>query len=137
MKYLALFILPKEGKSSVGVVFPDIPDCYTSGENIDHAYKMAIEILNIRLDDIRRAGKPLPKPRNIGQIKDEWQDWNEWTDDEEYAFAFVSYVPTGKPSKYTVYMNDDLMSRIDEVTNNRSAFLSKAAEMLLDYNQAE
>lgn len=134
MKYSVLFVLPKEEGNSVGVVFPDIPDCYTSGENIDHAYKMAAEILRIRLDEMKAAGKPLPKPRNIDQIKKEWPEWKEWTDGEEVMFAYVSYIPTGKPSKYTIYLSSALMARIDEVTDNRSAFLSKAAEMLLNYN---
>lgn len=136
MKYSALFILPKKGESSVGVVFPDIPDCYTSGEDIDHAYKMAMEILDIRLSEMKAAGKPLPKPSTIEQIKTKWKGWKEWTDGEDYAFIFVPYIPTGKPSKYTVYINSALMARIDEVTDNRSAFLSKAAEMLLSSTSA-
>ncbi len=131
MQYPALYILPKKGETAVGVVFPDIPDCYTSGENIDHAYRMAAEILQIRIDEMKAAGETVPAPRTPEQIKTGWKGWKEWTDGEEYAFVYVPYVPESKPRKYSLYLDSTLMARVDAVTDNRSAFFAKAAERML------
>ena len=135
MKYLALFeFVP--GEEGFIVLFPDIPFGWTTGRNFDEAYKRAVEVLDIKLSDMEIEGQEIPSPRTLEQIQKEWEDWAEWEKDGNFLIVPVPYIPAAKPAKYSIYMDKSLMARIDEVTDNRSAFLSKAAEMLLDYHPA-
>lgn len=131
LKYIALFETDEKA-DGVGVIFPDIPECISSGKNYEEAFKNAHEILAYILDEKKAAGEKLPKPRSMEQIMKTWEDWKEWKENYNFTASYVSYLPVAKPKKYTVYIDSALMERIDEVTDNRSAFLSKAAELLLN-----
>ena len=129
--YIALFETDKEVKT-LGVVFPDLPGFITTGDNFDDAYKHAQELLQIASVEYAKDGKALPNPRTLEEIKSTWEDWDEWKNNYTFEVVRVHYCPVGKPLKYTVYLDSDLVARIDSVTNNRSLFLSKAAEKMLN-----
>ncbi len=133
LKYIALFETDEE-VDDIGVIFPDVPGCFASGKNYAEAFRNAHEALAAHLDWLKREGESIPEPRSFEKIKREWEDWKDWEKGGNFMVVPISYIPESKPSKYTVYMNSALMAKIDEVTDNRSAFLSKAAEMLLDYD---
>lgn len=130
-KYIALFETDPEA-DGVGVVFPDIPGCVSSGKNYEEAYRNAHEILAFFLEDLEAAGKKAPTPRTLEQIKSEWEDWTEWEKKYSFVTGFVTYYPTCKPKKYTLYLDSALMARVDEVSKNRSAFFTEAIRSLLD-----
>lgn len=51
------------------VNFPDLEGCYTDGETIEEAYKMAEDVLNLVLWDMEEDKKEIPKPSNPKEIK--------------------------------------------------------------------
>jgi metal-responsive CopG/Arc/MetJ family transcriptional regulator len=48
-----------------------------------------------------------------------------------YIIALIGLIPNHETRKYTISMDSSLMARIDGVTKNRSALLTKAAEEYL------
>ena len=61
-------IFKKEENGLYAIDFPDIPQCYTSGENEADGFIMAVDILNIRLYEIEKSGEMLPKPSKLEDI---------------------------------------------------------------------
>lgn len=58
MQYVALFEKEKKG---FGVVFPDLPECTTFGENLDEAVDQAHEALALYLEYMIQKGHSLPE----------------------------------------------------------------------------
>jgi len=56
--YYAGFIPGENGK--VSVIFPDVPGCATWGENMEHAFAMAVDALAGHLECMAETGKPSP-----------------------------------------------------------------------------
>lgn len=131
VKYIALYELGDKD-TNVGVVFPDFPGCVSMGDDYDEAVRMAHEALAAQIETLELDGEPIPTPRTLEQIKAEWEDWEEWEKDGNFIVGTVSYYPIKKPCKYMIYMDAALMARVDEVTKNRSAFLSEAVKAMLD-----
>lgn len=127
LKYVALFEYV-DGEEGFGVVFPDLPGCVSAGNTYENAYRNAHEALAMYAEEC----KELPKPRTLEQIKAEWRDWPEWEKDYKFLVGMVGLVPASQPKKYTLYLDAALMARIDEVSKNRSAFLSEAAKAALE-----
>ncbi len=130
-KYIALYELGDE-ETSVGVVFPDLPGCISMGDNYDEAVQMAHEALSAHIEALLADGEPIPAPRTLEQIRAEWEDWKDWEREGNFIVGTVSVFPKLKPKKCTLYLDSDLLDRIDEVCKNRSAFISGAAQAALD-----
>ena len=128
-EYIALFEYDDEAEV-FGVVFPDLPGCFSAGKDFDDAYKNAHEALSLYAED----EPDLPSPRTLEQIKSEWKDWGEW--EREYNFyltkiALYPIKPTTK--KFNISLDERLVRRIDRITSNRSAFIANAVEKMLNY----
>ena len=131
-KYIALFEY-EEGKNGYSVVFPDLPGCFSAGDDFDETYRMAHEALAFHLEGLALEGMPIPKPRTLEKIKLEWEEWEEW--EKEYPFLVVPitvFPATEKSVRVNVMIPEITLHRIDAVSKNRSAFLANAAERLLD-----
>ena len=131
-KYIALFEY-EEGKDGYGVVFPDLPGCFSAGDDYDDAYRMAHEALAFHLEGLALEGMPIPEPRALEKIKNEWEDWEKW--EKEYPFLVVPiavFPATEKSVRVNVMLPEGTLRRIDAVSKNRSAFLANAAELLLN-----
>lgn len=61
------FFLDEE--EQVSVVFPDLPGCVTTGEDFDHALKMAEEALGGHLFCMDQAGETIPEPTPVRKLK--------------------------------------------------------------------
>lgn len=57
--YPAVFHRAEEG--GFWVIFPDIPECMTQGDDMQQAYEMATEALGLSLTTMEEAGEGLPK----------------------------------------------------------------------------
>ena len=126
-EYLALFEYDEKAEG-FGVVFPDLPGCFSSGNDFDEAFRMAHEALSLYAED-----KPdLPHPRTFEQIKSEWEDWLEWEKDYQFYLVKIALYPL-KPitKKFNISLDERLVRKIDRVTNNRSAFIAEAIEQML------
>lgn len=130
MEYIALFEY-EQGKKGYSVLFPDIPGCYSAGDDYKEAYRMAHEALASHIKWMKEDGDEIPQPRTVEQIKSEWEDWEEWEKNSNFLVVPIAYLPVTKPKKYSIYMDRSLMEKIDSITDNRSAFITKAAEMAL------
>ena len=54
---------------AVGVWFPDLPGCTSAGDDIDEALRNAPEALELFAESCDRAGKSLPRPRTLTELK--------------------------------------------------------------------
>ena len=129
-KYIALFEY-EEGKNGFGVVFPDVPGCFSAGDTYEEAYRMAHEALAFHLAD----EKKLPKSRTLEQIKETWEDWQEWENNYKFMPVPITLIPAGKKSKrINIMIPEALLSQVDSITKNRSEFITKAVEKVLGVN---
>ncbi len=58
-------IVHKDEDSAVGVVFPDLPGCFSAGDTYDKAIANAHVALRLYAEAERSAGRRLPKPRTF------------------------------------------------------------------------
>jgi predicted RNase H-like HicB family nuclease len=58
-------IVHKDGDSAVGVVFPDLPGCFSAGDTYDKAIANAHIALRAYAEAEQEAGRRLPKPRSF------------------------------------------------------------------------
>jgi len=126
-EYLALFEYDKETEA-FGVVFPDLPGCFSAGTDFEDAFRMAHEALSLYAED----NPDMPSPRSLEQIKSEWEDWAEWENEYSFYLAKIALYPI-KPvtKKFNISLDERLVRKIDRVTNNRSAFIAGAVEKML------
>lgn len=61
-KYLYQAVFAKEENGQYSVNFPDIPQCYTCGDDLADAYDAAQDVLCLRLYDMEEAGDVIPAP---------------------------------------------------------------------------
>jgi predicted RNase H-like HicB family nuclease len=123
-KYIALV---EEDNDNFGVVFPDLPGIISAGTSFDDAVKNAHEILAYYAQTAE-----MPKPRNLEQIEKTWEDWQEWKDNYHFVVTYISVIPvTTKTRRINIVMNEELLTRLDRVTKNRSEFISKVVERAL------
>lgn len=51
------------------ISFPDLPNCYTSGETLEEAYEMAEDVLNMVLCGMERDKEEIPVPTSISAVQ--------------------------------------------------------------------
>ena len=65
MVYAALF---RPDEEYYNVTFPDIPDCFTYGDDLAHAIEMATEVLGLYLSVLLDDEDDIPTPTPIDQL---------------------------------------------------------------------
>jgi predicted RNase H-like HicB family nuclease len=58
-------IVHKDEDSAVGVVFPDLPGCFSAGDTFDKAIANAHVALQLYAEAELHAGRQLPRPRTF------------------------------------------------------------------------
>ena len=115
-------IIHKEKNSDYGVSFPDFPGCVTAGVTMQDAYEMAAEALQAHIDVMAEYGDAFPeKPLTLDEAKKQPLNKNS------QAFFMVEAQLPSKPKRINIMLDESLISRIDAIANNRSAFLAEAA----------
>jgi predicted RNase H-like HicB family nuclease len=56
-------------EKAVGVWFPDLPGCFSAGDNIDEALRNAAEALTLYAEALAKDGRLLPAPRSIAALR--------------------------------------------------------------------
>ena len=56
-------------RGAYGVSFPDFPGCVAGGATVDEALRRGRDALKFHVDSMIAVGEPLPKIRNIADIK--------------------------------------------------------------------
>ncbi|MGN0638778.1 MAG: type II toxin-antitoxin system HicB family antitoxin [Huintestinicola sp.] len=68
-KYIYPAIFTEESDGGYSIVFPDIPGCYTQGEDMNDGMEMANDILCLRLYDMEKNGEAVPDPSDIRTLQ--------------------------------------------------------------------
>ena len=69
MKYVYPAIFVKEPNGAFSVNFPDLPCCYTQGDNLEDAIVMAEDVLCLTLYRMEVEKSDIPSPSEIKDIK--------------------------------------------------------------------
>jgi len=69
MKYTYTAVLTPEENGLISVNFPDIPGCYTSGDDMADAIYMAQDVLCLTLYDLEQDKRSIPKASSQRDIK--------------------------------------------------------------------
>lgn len=56
---------------AVGVWFPDLPGCFSAGDDIDQALRNAPEALELYAEGRNADGQLLPPPRTLTELKND------------------------------------------------------------------
>lgn len=55
--------------TAVGVWFPDLPGCFSGGDDLDEALRNAPEAIALYADALTQDGRALPPPRTLTELK--------------------------------------------------------------------
>jgi len=77
-------------EKAVGVWFPDLPGCFSGGDDIDEALRNAQEALALYAESQAREGRALPVPRSVSALKN---DPEVVADLREHTLALIA-LPT-------------------------------------------
>jgi len=118
-----------DAEHAYGVVFPDLPGCFSAGDTLDEALANAKEAAEFYLEDLADCGR---LPPQAGEL-------TAWQKDEEYqgwawAVVEIDLEPyLGKAGKLNVTLPNLITKKIDDLVmvhpeyKNRSHFLQVAA----------
>ena len=70
-KYVYPAIFTKEDDGKYSVLFPDIENCYTGGDDMADALEMAEDVLCLKLYDMEEGGRTIPAPSDSKTVETE------------------------------------------------------------------
>ncbi|PHI31150.1 type II toxin-antitoxin system HicB family antitoxin [Budvicia aquatica] len=118
-----------KGNSSFGVRVPDIPGCFSGGDNITHAVESVREAVEAHIELLVESGEAIPEATSV----------DNYLSDPDYTGVIWALVDVditrlmGKSEKINVTLPSLLIRRIDQFVVNhpeygsRSGFLSRIA----------
>lgn len=56
---------------AVGIWFPDLPGCFSAGDDVDAALRNAEVAIALYADSLAADGKELPSPRPLSQLRND------------------------------------------------------------------
>lgn len=124
--YPAIITHPDDDTGLFGVVFPDLPGCTSTGNSIDHAFLNAGEALELHLDGIAQDGDKRPTPSTLDAARTLFLTDYQAPPSAIAAVLLVSATLPGRTQRFNITMDVNLVSQIDALTDNRSAFLAAA-----------
>ena len=72
--------------TAIGIWFPDLPGCFSAGDDIDDALRNAEEALALFAELERDEGRTLPPPRTLSELRKDPETANDIRD---YVVALV------------------------------------------------
>lgn len=119
--YPAIIDREKDGFS---VYFPDIPGCYSDGEDVNKAAVNAEQALNMHLVSAAEEGIKINPPSPIDAVEID-------AEGDYVARLLIRGETPGKVTRIQVSIDEGLLSRIDRVAKNRSRFIADASRAAL------
>lgn len=108
----------ERGDHGLGVFFPDVPGCVSSGESLFAAMENGERALAAHIELLAQEGEEIPESSSEVAVDD----------DVDVVSYFLAHVELpGRTVRLNVTMDEGLVARIDRVARNRSAFLAEAA----------
>jgi len=121
-------LIHKDPGSAYGVIFPDVPGCFSAGDTLDEAMRNAAEALAAHISWLERDGEAVPSPRQPDEIL------NDPTLAEDREGATLVLVPLvrdlGSTTRINVSLDLGLLQAMDSAARRRkqtrSAFIASA-----------
>src|SRR5437870_52115 len=76
---------------AIGIWFPDLPGCFSAGEDVDEALRNAEEALSLYAEAELKEGRSLPPPSLLSELKD---DPAAAADLKDHMVALIALHPT-------------------------------------------
>ena len=127
--YVALAHKADKKGADYGIIFPDFPGCFFSGNTLELALESAREGIVFHIEGLLDIGETLPEPTSLEDIKSN-------LDYKEATPSLIRVIPpTGHLKRLNISMDAGLVAEIDHAARlagqNRSEFLSEAARQLI------
>src|SRR5436309_10775451 len=58
-------------EKAVGIWFPDLPGCFSAGDDVDSAIRNAEQALALYAEAEAKSGRQLPPPRTLSALKED------------------------------------------------------------------
>ena len=56
---------------AIGIWFPDLPGCFSAGDDVDEALRNAEQALSLYAEAESKEGRDLPPPRPLSELRDD------------------------------------------------------------------
>ncbi len=119
-------VIHKDTDSDYGVTVPDLPGCFSIGENTDEALSMAKEAIETHIEGMLIDGEPIPSPKSI----------EFYIDNPDYTGGVWAIVEvdisklSGKTRRVNVTLPERLLNMMDnyatEQGESRSSLIARA-----------
>lgn len=125
MKY-PIAIEPGSENTAYGVVFPDLPGCFSAGDTLEEAYTNAKEAAELWLEEQIDEGESIPRPSSIDKlVKDE--DFKNWI----FGFVDVDLAQlSDKAERINITLPRRVLLKLDQKAKRagttRSAYIAEA-----------
>ncbi|GAA0591515.1 type II toxin-antitoxin system HicB family antitoxin [Caenispirillum bisanense] len=103
-----------------GAFFPDLPGCAAAGETVEDCFVDAQQALALHLKGMAEDGETFPRPTLLQEVEAD-------ADIQVAAILLATASVAGRTARINITIDTTLLSAIDAVTTNRSAFLADAA----------
>jgi len=74
-------------EKAVGVWFPDLPGCFSAGDNVEEALRNAAEAVTLYAEELAKEGRRLPDARSVSELK---SDPSIAVDIRDHVIALIS-----------------------------------------------
>ena len=54
---------------AIGVWFPDLPGCFSGGDDLDEALRSAPQAIGLYAESLAKEGRMLPSPRPLSELR--------------------------------------------------------------------
>jgi predicted RNase H-like HicB family nuclease len=56
-------------ETAVGIWFPDLPGCFSAGDDVDEALRNAGQAVELYAEELAKDGRGLPPPRTVSELR--------------------------------------------------------------------
>ena len=111
-----------DAQHAYGVVFPDIPSCFSAGDTLEEAISNAKEALEFYLEDLAERNQLPPQAGDLSTWQKE-KDYQGWT----WAVIDVDVEPyMGGAIKKNVTLPKLLLKKIDDSVKGNSGYKDRS-----------
>ncbi|MEA2937901.1 MAG: hypothetical protein QOC56_1405 [Alphaproteobacteria bacterium] len=90
MPYYVAIVEDAGPDKAVGIWFPDLPGCFSAGDDVDEALRNAEEALMLYAEAEAKEGRDLPHPRPLSELR---EDAAAAADLKDHMVALVALRP--------------------------------------------
>jgi predicted RNase H-like HicB family nuclease len=87
MPYYVAIVEEAGPETAVGIWFPDLPGCFSAGDDVDEALRNASEAVGLYAEELAKDGRSLPRPRTFSELR---KDADMVADLKEHIVALVA-----------------------------------------------